>query len=87
MALREIVGKWIIMSAISLVTFGIGPLVMLFMHLWTKNRQELWAKLRTRSFVNDPQGAMRAAASATMISPPPQVPAPVRHAPMAPPSP
>jgi uncharacterized RDD family membrane protein YckC len=78
MALREIVGKWIIMWAISFVTFGIGPLVLAFMLLWTKNRQELWDKVADTIVVNDPHGALRTAASASMIPPPSaQVPATV----------
>lgn len=54
MALREFVGKFLIMSVISLFTFGIGPLILYFMFLWTKKRQELWDIVADTIVVYDP---------------------------------
>ena len=40
MFVRELIGKGIVMTVISLVTFGLGPLILNFMLMWTKRRQE-----------------------------------------------
>lgn len=42
MFVREIVGKFLIMGALGLVTFGIAPLILDFRLIWNKNRQQLW---------------------------------------------
>jgi uncharacterized RDD family membrane protein YckC len=53
MALRELVGKWLIISLISLVC-SIVALVLDFMLLWDKDRQELWDKVAGTIVVDDP---------------------------------
>src|SRR5262245_33647149 len=58
MALREFVGKFLIMSVISLFTFGIGPLILDFMLLWTKKRQELWDMVADTIVVHDPRNEL-----------------------------
>jgi len=58
MALREFVGKYLIMTLISTVTAGIGPLVLYFMLLWTKKRQELWDFIASTIVVDDPSGTI-----------------------------
>ena len=52
MALREIVGKWLIMILLGVVPFL--PLVLDFMLLWDKNRQQLWDKVAGTIVVDDP---------------------------------
>jgi uncharacterized RDD family membrane protein YckC len=42
MFVREIVGKFLIMSILGLFTLGIAPLILDFRLIWNKNRQELW---------------------------------------------
>ncbi|HEX4244829.1 MAG TPA: RDD family protein [Acidimicrobiales bacterium] len=44
MGLREFVGKWIVMGAISSVFFP-AWVVLVFMLMWDKNKQELWDKI------------------------------------------
>lgn len=76
MALREVVGKYILMNLIGLVTFGIGPLVLYFQLLWTKNRQELWDFAADTIVVHDPSNALsHTEVIATPSSPAPAVPA------------
>ena len=58
MALREFVGKYLIMSLISAVTVGIGPIVLYFMLLWTQKRQELWDFIANTIVVDDPGGTI-----------------------------
>jgi uncharacterized RDD family membrane protein YckC len=53
MALRELVGKALIMSVISFVC-PIVPLVLYFMLLWDQDRQELWDKIAGTIVVDDP---------------------------------
>jgi uncharacterized RDD family membrane protein YckC len=45
MALREIVGKGIIMGAIAAFTAYIGWIILVFMIMWDKDNQELWDKI------------------------------------------
>lgn len=54
MALREFVGKYLVMWLISAVTFGIGPIILYFMLLWTEKRQELWDFIAGTIVVDDP---------------------------------
>jgi len=42
MFLREVIGKWLIMSALAVVTLGIAPLVLDFRLTWNRQRQQLW---------------------------------------------
>ena len=42
MFVREFLGKFLIMWALGLVTFGIAPLILNFRLIWNKNRQEVW---------------------------------------------
>ena len=58
MALREFVGKYLIMWLISAVTLGIGPIVLYFMLLWTQKRQELWDFIASTIVVDDPTGTI-----------------------------
>ncbi|HEY6624890.1 MAG TPA: RDD family protein, partial [Acidimicrobiales bacterium] len=44
MFLREFVGKWVIMGLIASIFFP-AWVVLVFMLMWDKNRQELWDKM------------------------------------------
>ena len=57
MALRELVGKWLIMTALWAFCFLI-PLVLDFMLLWDKDRQELWDKIAGTIVVDDPSDVL-----------------------------
>lgn len=57
MALRELVGKWLIMSLISFVC-SIVALVLDFMLLWDKDRQQLWDKVANTIVVDDPHDVL-----------------------------
>jgi len=39
---REIVGRLLIMGALSIVTLGLAPLILNFRLIWNKNRHEIW---------------------------------------------
>ena len=58
MFLREFVGKFVIMSVISLFTLGIGPLILYFMLMWTKKPQELWDMVPDTIVVHDPRNEL-----------------------------
>jgi uncharacterized RDD family membrane protein YckC len=58
MALREFVGKYLVMSLISAATAGIGTIVLYFMLLWTQKRQELWDFIADTIVVDDPGGTI-----------------------------
>jgi uncharacterized RDD family membrane protein YckC len=76
MFLREFVGKFLIMSVISLFTLGIGPLILYFMLLWTKKRQELWDMVAETIVVHDPRNVLaRVSVAATAPLPPAPEPA------------
>ncbi len=75
MALREFLGKGVIMWVIGIFTFGIGPLVLYFMLLWTKKRQELWDIVADTIVVHDPRNELGAAPAAATPTSPPAVPA------------
>ena len=53
MALREVVGKWLIMGLIG-AACSIAALILDFMLLWDKDRQELWDKVAGTIVVDDP---------------------------------
>jgi uncharacterized RDD family membrane protein YckC len=57
MALRELVGKWLIMTLISFVC-SIVALVLDFMLLWDKDRQQLWDKVAGTIVVDDPNDVL-----------------------------
>lgn len=73
MALREFVAKGLIMTVIGLFTFGIGPLILNFMLLWTKKRQELWDMVADTIVVHDPKHQLTALP--VEPAPPPSAPA------------
>ena len=54
MALRELVGKWLIVNIVIGSICGIVSLVLDFMLLWDKDRQELWDKIAGTIVVDDP---------------------------------
>jgi uncharacterized RDD family membrane protein YckC len=54
MCLRELVGKGLVMGGLAAVTFGIAPLILNFMLLWDKERQQLWDKIAGTLVVDDP---------------------------------
>jgi uncharacterized RDD family membrane protein YckC len=57
MALREIVGKWLIIGLIGWFT-AIGGIVLDFMLLWDKDRQQLWDKVASTIVIDgDPAPA------------------------------
>ncbi len=59
MFVRELVAKGVVMWVISVFTLGLAPLILAFMLMWTKNRQELWDKMADTIVVHDPNGALR----------------------------
>lgn len=61
MCLRELVGKGLVMGVLSFVSFGIAPLVLFFMLLWDRDRQELWDKIAGTLVVDDPTPAVTVA--------------------------
>jgi uncharacterized RDD family membrane protein YckC len=58
MALRELVGKWLIVSIVIGSICGIAALVLDFMLLWDKDRQQLWDKIAGTIVVDDPNGVI-----------------------------
>ncbi len=52
MFLREFVGKWIVMGLISSIFFP-AWVVLVFMLMWDKNRQELWDKIASTIVVSN----------------------------------
>jgi uncharacterized RDD family membrane protein YckC len=58
MFVREFIGKGIVMTVISLVTLGLGPLILNFMLMWTKRRQELWDKVADTVVLHDPERSL-----------------------------
>ena len=54
MVLRELVGKWLIVGIVIGSICGIVALVLDFMLLWDKDRQELWDKIAGTIVVDDP---------------------------------
>src|ERR1700736_4385566 len=58
MVLRELVGKWLIVGIVIGSICGIVALVLDFMLLWDKDRQELWDKIAGTIVVDDPGGVI-----------------------------
>jgi uncharacterized RDD family membrane protein YckC len=58
MALRELVGKWLIVDAAIWSLCFVAALVLDFMLLWDKDRQELWDKIAGTIIVDDPNNAL-----------------------------
>ena len=54
-AMRELLGKTLIMSLIGVATVGIGSLILSFMLVWDKERQQLWDKVAGTLVVDDPR--------------------------------
>ena len=55
MVLREFVGKYLLVTVLlGSICFGIGALVLNFMLVWDKDRQELWDKMANTIVVDDP---------------------------------
>lgn len=54
MALRELVGKWLIVGLVIGSICGIVALILDFMLLWDKDRQQLWDKIAGTIVVDDP---------------------------------
>jgi uncharacterized RDD family membrane protein YckC len=55
MAMRELLGKTLIMGLIGVATIGIGSLILNFMLVWDRERQQLWDKVAGTLVVDDPQ--------------------------------
>lgn len=54
MALRELVGKWLIVGVAIGLICSIATIVLDFMLLWDKDRQQLWDKIAGTIVVDDP---------------------------------
>jgi len=54
MALRELVGKWLIVGLVIGSICGLVAIVLDFMLLWDQDRQELWDKIAGTIVVDDP---------------------------------
>jgi uncharacterized RDD family membrane protein YckC len=58
MALRELVGKWLIVGLVIGSICGLVAIVLDFMLLWDKDRQELWDKIAGTIVVDDPNNVI-----------------------------
>ncbi len=58
MALREAVGKWLIVGVVIGSLCSLAALVLDFMLLWDKDRQELWDKIASTIIVDDPDDVL-----------------------------
>jgi len=58
MALREAVGKWLIVDLVIGSICGLVSLVLAFMLVWDKDRQELWDKIAGTIVVDDPDNVL-----------------------------
>jgi uncharacterized RDD family membrane protein YckC len=58
MVLRELVGKWIIVDAAIGSLCFIATIVLDFMLLWDKDRQQLWDKIAGTVIVDDPDNVL-----------------------------
>ncbi len=54
MVLRELVGKWLLVGVVIGAICGLIALVLDFMLLWDKDRQQLWDKIAGTIVVDDP---------------------------------
>jgi uncharacterized RDD family membrane protein YckC len=57
MALREVIGRWLVIALIAAVC-SIVALVLYFMLVWDKDRQELWDKIAGTIVVDDPHDVL-----------------------------
>lgn len=53
MFLREIVAKGFLFSLVSILTAGIGGMILLFMLLWDNRNQQLWDKVATTVVISE----------------------------------
>jgi uncharacterized RDD family membrane protein YckC len=58
MALRELVGKWIVVNLVIGSLCGLVTIVLDFMLLWDKDRQQLWDKIAGTIVVDDPNDVL-----------------------------
>jgi uncharacterized RDD family membrane protein YckC len=59
MVVRELVGKWLLWYfVIGSACLGLGTLVLSFMLLWDKDRQQLWDKIASTIVVDDPNNLL-----------------------------
>ena len=58
MALRELVGKWLIVNLAIGSLCGLVTIVLDFMLVWDKDRQELWDKIAGTIVVDDPNDVL-----------------------------
>ena len=58
MFLREFVGKWLIVGVLIGGACFIASLVLDFMLLWDKDRQQLWDKVASTIVVDDPNNVL-----------------------------
>ena len=58
MVLREVVGKWIIVDAAIGSLCFIATIVLDFMLVWDKDRQQLWDKIAGTVIVDDPDNVL-----------------------------
>ena len=58
MVLREVVGKWLIVNAALGSLCFLATIVLDFMLVWDKDRQELWDKIAGTIIVDDPNNSL-----------------------------
>jgi len=58
MVLREFVGKWLLVNAVIGSLCFVATIVLDFMLLWDKDRQQLWDKIASTIIVNDPNDVL-----------------------------
>jgi uncharacterized RDD family membrane protein YckC len=58
MVLREVVGKWLIVDALIGSLCLVAVIVLDFMLLWDKDRQQLWDKIAGTIIVDDPDDVL-----------------------------
>jgi len=58
MALREVVGKWLLVDALIGGLCFVAAIVLNCMLLWDPDRQELWDKIAGTIIVDDPNDAL-----------------------------
>jgi uncharacterized RDD family membrane protein YckC len=58
MVLREFVGKWLLVDAVIGSLCFVAVIVLDFMLLWDKDRQQLWDKIASTTIVDDPNDVL-----------------------------
>jgi uncharacterized RDD family membrane protein YckC len=58
MVLRELVGKWIIVDALIGSLCFVATIVLDFMLVWDRDRQQLWDKIAGTVIVDDPDNVL-----------------------------